>query len=120
DAPTDLYTRVLPEEWRTYFADLDIEDILDVLMRKSIDEFDIKGSKCPQSLRDFIREDRRHSLARDFEQKFPDLKSGKRKDPNGVEVNFRAMVSGMKPKKVHEVCKFHSITRKYTPNSVLG
>src|SRR5690606_18003221 len=66
DAPNDLYSRVLPEEWRTYFAEIDIEDILDILMRKSLDKIDINGSKCPESLRHFIREVRRHSLVRDF------------------------------------------------------
>ncbi|PGH01099.1 hypothetical protein GX51_05414 [Blastomyces parvus] len=81
----DLYTAVLPQEWRDFFAHHDIGAILGLLMREDIErllqdithrnergEDDVGGSwregpvHPPESLLRYIHEIRRHCLQREF------------------------------------------------------
>ena len=41
----DLYSRILPQEWRDFFAETEIMDILDLLMRENIEELPVEEQK---------------------------------------------------------------------------
>src|ERR1700712_1697987 len=41
----DLYTRILPQEWRDFFVDHEIMDILDLLMRENIEDLPVEEKK---------------------------------------------------------------------------
>ncbi|OOQ85657.1 hypothetical protein PEBR_25626 [Penicillium brasilianum] len=106
----DLYTTLLPEEWRAFFEHHDIHDILQLLLREDIGPLRANatngdasagvrtwkdGAFPPQSLLDYIHQVRRLSLRREF-----DLAASKKtKLPRHVAV-------GMKTKKEHEVKYF--------------
>ncbi|KAI4683537.1 uncharacterized protein J4E88_004713 [Alternaria novae-zelandiae] len=105
----DLYSHVLPQSWRDWFKTRDIMDILDLLMREDLSQFDVKrepsentwrdGSAPPEELLDYIRTVRKHLLARDF----PPPNSGI--EPQKATIS-RHIATGMKVKKVHEVDNF--------------
>ncbi|KAL1959420.1 hypothetical protein VTO42DRAFT_2223 [Malbranchea cinnamomea] len=119
----DLYSTVLPEDWRQFFEKHEIGDILDLLLREDIeplrlgktqstngpleedpgagDTADTKawrnGPFPPDGLLEYIYQIRRHSLKREFTPR----NSNASKIPRHVAV-------GMKPKKCHEVQHFSS------------
>ncbi|KAF2743254.1 hypothetical protein M011DRAFT_410965 [Sporormia fimetaria CBS 119925] len=106
----DLYSTILPETWRTWFKDHDIMDILDLLMREDLGQFDVKdppsaasiwrgGPAPPEDLLDYIRTIRRHLLVRDFPM--TESTGGAQKSTIA-----RHVAVGMKVKKVHEVDNF--------------
>ncbi|KAI9761988.1 MAG: hypothetical protein M1835_008096 [Candelina submexicana] len=117
----DLYSVVLPEAWRTWFCEHKIEDILDLLMREDLTQFEETGdsyenglevqeqsytwrggSRPPSSLLMYVRDIRRHSLDRTFRKAEPSsIAQGKK--GSGLARNVAV---GMKPKKVHEVQNF--------------
>ncbi|KAF3479411.1 uncharacterized protein GIQ15_06387 [Arthroderma uncinatum] len=127
----DLYTTVIPEDWREFFARHEILDILDLLMREDITPFlnaDINirgednenlsdsstwrdGPQPPRSLVEYIHTIRRHSLLRDFApaDEQPDINRpvGKKRIPYHVFI-------GMKPKKCHEVENFSKYVASLT------
>lgn len=81
-------------------------DILDLLMREDLTQFDNKamhiwrdGQAPPQELLAYIKEVRKHLLARDFPPANSDLKPHKASIPRHIAI-------GMKVKKVHEVDHF--------------
>ncbi|KAJ5176887.1 uncharacterized protein N7482_002764 [Penicillium canariense] len=103
----DLYTTLLPEDWRAFFEHHDIHDILRLLLREDIEQLrsgaadgDTNegvrmwngGAFPPQSLLDYIHNVRQFSLRREFKSSTPN----KTKLPRHVAV-------GMKTKKKHEV-----------------
>jgi hypothetical protein len=105
----DLYTQVLPQEWRTYFKSVEIFELLDLLMRENLEQFqsqnsdiksgseemghfnDGKKSSPPQSLIQYILDVRKHLLNRDFKPNTSNRKMD------------RKIAVGMNVKKVHEV-----------------
>ncbi|KAL1875975.1 hypothetical protein Plec18167_005236 [Paecilomyces lecythidis] len=112
----DLFTTLLPEDWRKFFEQHDIQDILHLLMREDIDPLrerisqlsngvseestNSEGGKWkggplpPVSLLDYIHQIRRFSLRRDF-------------TPSNTKGTIpRHVAVGMKPKKCHEVENF--------------
>ncbi|KAI9749897.1 MAG: hypothetical protein M4579_006691 [Chaenotheca gracillima] len=115
---SDLYSSVLPEAWRQWFGEHEIEDILDFLMREDLRQFechssvsngDSKGTYSsqspsnwrgkrwpPEDLCDYVRSIRKHGLARSFKK--PDASNGGRRSHMS-----RSISMGMKPKKIHEV-----------------
>ena len=119
----DLYSSLLPQEWRTWFQCHDVSDVLDLLLRK--DSFEIEsmknldGSKLPSrpdhntseeiasrppvDLLDYILSIRKHALCRNFPKSTlpQDYKAqtASHRLPRHVSV-------GMKPKKIHEVENF--------------
>ncbi|KAH7396194.1 methyltransferase domain-containing protein [Pyrenochaeta sp. MPI-SDFR-AT-0127] len=105
----DLYSLVLPEPWRDWFKIRDIMDILDLLMREDLAQFDHKapgqhlvwrdGPAPPDELLQYIKDVRKHLLARDF----PPPKSGLKLQKPAIS---RHIAVGMKVKKVHEVDNF--------------
>ncbi|KAI5300059.1 hypothetical protein KEM56_002765 [Ascosphaera pollenicola] len=105
----DLYTTVVPEDWRIFFDQHTILDLLDLLLREPIDIYrnvqnshekqqqSYRGGPAPPAtLIEYIHQIRRHSLQRDYAPP-PDSKFGK--IPPHVAI-------GMKPKKKHEVENF--------------
>ncbi|KAJ5689220.1 hypothetical protein N7462_003612 [Penicillium macrosclerotiorum] len=107
----DLYTTLLPEEWRTFFNDHDVHDILRLMLREDISPLRENteenknasestrtwngGAFPPRTLLDYIYNVRRLALQREFT---PDY-SNKTKLPRHVAV-------GMNKKKAHEVQYF--------------
>ena len=108
----DLYSTVLPQEWREWFQLHDISDILDLLLREDAAVLQRLGAtdakNCfskwrnapipPGSLLDYIIAIRTHALRRDCS---PPLSSKSSSDPLP-----RHVAVGMKPKKIHEVKHF--------------
>lgn len=101
----DLYTTVLPQEWREWFDLVPIDDILELLLRLDIEGLQKQPRETtepfqnvplpPQSLLDYISTVRKHLLGRDFSPFSDDIADL----PRHVAV-------GMKPKKIHEVVNF--------------
>ncbi|KAK8209171.1 hypothetical protein M8818_003866 [Zalaria obscura] len=108
----ELYSVVLPEEWRAFFRQHDVMDVLDLLMREDVENLNStsteqwrNGPVPPESLISYINTIRRHSLRREFS---PIAHSGKR------EKLARHVVQGMNVKKVHEVDHFTRYVEKLT------
>ncbi|KAK2763003.1 hypothetical protein FQN53_007390 [Emmonsiellopsis sp. PD_33] len=110
----DLYTTVLPEEWRVFFAHHEIGPTLDLFMREDIHvlqgmvEKQRNGTEIgwrdgpapPASLVEYIHQIRRHCLQREFTpQSQSEQQNGRESIPSHIAV-------GMKPKKSHEVANF--------------
>lgn len=105
----DLYSIILPQSWRDWFKYRDIMDVLDLLMREDLGQFAPKegetrvswrdGPSPPDDLLDYIKDVRKHLLAREFPPRGSDLKPQKAALP-------RHIAMGMKVKKVHEVDHF--------------
>ncbi|KAI5780937.1 methyltransferase domain-containing protein [Geopyxis carbonaria] len=96
--PADLYSAIVPAEWRPFFDAHEIDDILDALMRTPLDAL---PADTPESLVEFIKQTRVHDLKREFtpvEDTVP--------TPDGLEW---ALNAGMRPKKVHEVANFAAL-----------
>lgn len=95
----DLYTTVLPQEWRDWFEEVVIEDVLELLLRADLQE--LKNAKqsrwedVPQSLLEYVATVRQHCLSRRYDR-----------DTRKVPEMPRHIAVGMKPKKVHEVSEF--------------
>ncbi|KAF1989991.1 hypothetical protein K402DRAFT_325512 [Aulographum hederae CBS 113979] len=116
----DLYSTVLPQDWRLWFRDQDVMDILDLLMREELDHFgpaaqsddaedtDNPNSKWrsglapPLSLVDYIQSVRAHSLSHSY------------KPPKRSPSLARHVAVGMKVKKVHEVSHLASYVNNLT------
>lgn len=117
----DLFSTLFPEDWREFFDQHAIGDILDLLLRENIEplrrssvsneneNFDEprggkettwrNGPVPPQGLLEYIRQIRRHAFRREFTPKTDNSRAPIGKIPHHVAV-------GMKPKKVHEVENF--------------
>ena len=120
----DLYTTLIPQEWIDWFAEKDIQHILDLLMREHLETSSndgrvtpSPGSKTlsegakldngvkrtsPATLVRYIRTIRKHTLARVV------YSSGRVSNPGSSKNHglARSVVVGMKPKKIHEVGNF--------------
>jgi hypothetical protein len=113
----DLYSLILPQSWRDWFKERDIMDILDLLMREDLAQFDQtkgessgswrNGSPPPEDMLQYIKDVRKHLLARDF----PPPGSGLA--PQKATIS-RHIAMGMKVKKVHEVDNFARYIDKLT------
>ncbi|TGZ80611.1 hypothetical protein EX30DRAFT_332139 [Ascodesmis nigricans] len=99
DEPEDLYSAVLPEPWRAYLGKLEMDEVLELLLRTPVDQF---SADVPDDLQWYIKEVRDHSLRREFARVEESKRAMKETRP-GTE---RALYAGMKPKKVHEVEHF--------------
>ncbi|KIW18192.1 hypothetical protein PV08_02480 [Exophiala spinifera] len=97
----DLYTYVLPQDWRDWFELVSIDDVLDLLMRADLSKFKSGSVQTesipspPQSLLEYIDTVRTHSLRRDF-----------RPVSDNIADMPRHIAVGMKTKKAHEVTNF--------------
>jgi hypothetical protein len=105
----DLYATILPQSWREWFKTRDIMDILDLLMREDLTQFEQRdeqdnqvwrnGTAPPDELLQYIKEVRKHLLGREFPPRASGLKPQKPAIPRHIAL-------GMKVKKVHEVDNF--------------
>lgn len=103
----DLYSRILPQEWRDFFIKHEIMDILDLLMREDLDsigEVWRDGPAPPLSLLEYIRGVRKHLLNR-----VPNSSQCSRnRAMKPTQKLARHVAVGMNVKKVHEVGIFSS------------
>lgn len=124
----DLYTTILPQEWRDWFHLHDLQDILDLFMREdlthfqqpltSVEEKARGGAKFtsshksatwrghsmpPGGLIDYIKSIRMHSLDRKF---LPAIDSHRLDKTHKNTRLARNIAVGMKTKKIHEVENF--------------
>jgi len=100
----DLYTTVLPADWRDWFARVTIDDVLELLLRRDLNirQFDAgndgpcseRGYTPPESLTAYVDTVRKHCLQRQFAPARDNITM-----PRHISV-------GMKPKKIHEVTNF--------------
>ncbi|KAL8955312.1 MAG: hypothetical protein Q9183_006698, partial [Haloplaca sp. 2 TL-2023] len=109
----DLYTSLLPSDWRQFFETADMAEILDLLLRNDLNLYGesevsslasksamgdseyCKGPRPPGTLIEYIKCVRSYSLDRDTRR------SEAVRSANG---NLSRQVTvGMKPKKIHEV-----------------
>lgn len=111
----DLYSVVLPQEWRTFFRAHDIMDILDLFMREDLSIFTREsethwrdGPLPSKDLVQYITDIRRYSLSRDFTP-ISHNSSGKKSQKLA-----RHVAVGMKVKKSHEVDHFARYVEKLT------
>ncbi|KAI4140650.1 MAG: hypothetical protein L6R39_005704 [Caloplaca ligustica] len=110
----DLYTTLLPEDWRQFFDTLDVPHLLDLLMRIDLDLYPTSegatslergstrwhsGSVPPPTLMEYIKLIRQHSLDRSVNASKEMYTSA---SDNGLG---RPVAVGMKPKKIHEVAR---------------
>jgi methyltransferase family protein len=126
----DLYCSIIPNDWRAWFETVEIDEILDLLLRRELQDLtdengngppdgvhtvDKKESQSwvhsslppPRSLINFVTKVRRHCLVTDYEAlNIPD-RPRKGKFENGVYTpSSHAMTAGMNAKKKHEVVNF--------------
>ncbi|KAK4996418.1 hypothetical protein LTR66_003972 [Elasticomyces elasticus] len=110
----DLYSVVLPQEWRDFFGKHKTMDILDLLMREDIESFSLfdgeiqsqswrSGPSPPHSLVDYIQNIRKHCLRRDYTC-----------DRKKIGKLARHVATGMNEKKLHEVQNFADYVEKLT------
>ena len=118
----DLYSTLLPEDWRVWFLLHDVSTILDLFMKEDDDSLELlkrskvtlhaakqstnstwRGGPCPPiSLLEYIQAIRRHALNRDFRP----LDASAVPSSVGASSLPRHVAVGMKPKKIHEVENF--------------
>ncbi|KAI5290545.1 hypothetical protein KEM54_001233 [Ascosphaera aggregata] len=116
----DLYTTVVPEDWRVFFDQHAVLDILDLLLREPIEPYSRGNEKNfngianhqsyrgglapPPTLVEYIHQIRRHSLRREYTPPPRDVQFGS--IPAHVAI-------GMKPKKKHEVEHFSQFVNAF-------
>lgn len=127
DPPDDIYTKILPADWRDYFERLTIDQVLDVLLRREDVNTNNTATttnnttttteepQIPPSLAEFIYNVRSHMLVREFRPRWAGSeeevdgarklrKQRRRGEVLGEEEEvLRRLTVGMKPKKMHEV-----------------
>lgn len=92
-----LFRLLLPPDWQKFLLEADSMALVDFLLRDDLDspKATEQGSVPPQSLLDYVRAVRKHTLNRDFTPRNAHLPA----------IDRRATL-GMKPKKAHEVAHF--------------
>ena len=99
-----IYDRILPQEWRDFFAGRDIMDLLDLFMREDLAQLsdpDVEagwrgGHAPPESLMAYLKDVRKHSLQRGVNGSQCTINRKQKKLSRHVSI-------GMSVKKVHEV-----------------
>lgn len=111
----DLYSQVIPQEWRVFFAQHEIMDILDLFMREDLEIMPAKpgwrnGPSPPQTLIDFITTIRTHLLDREPTTS----QCARNRAMKPTQKLARHVSVGMNVKKVHEVGLFASYINNFT------
>ncbi|KAI7075789.1 hypothetical protein KC327_g4120 [Hortaea werneckii] len=114
-----LFERILPQEWRDFFAQCEVQDVLDLLMSENLDQFETndrwqRDSRelplPPKSLLEYIATVRRHLLIREA----GGSQCGRNRALKPTQKLVRDVAVGMSTKKVHEVGLFaHYINQNY-------
>lgn len=108
----DLYTTVLPKEWRDWFDQVSEDEVLDLLLRQDLARYaDLQQSNDqydsghlphpPESLLAYVKTVRKHCLRRDFVPV-----SGETSTATAAASMPAHIAVGMKTKKIHEVANF--------------
>ena len=117
-----LYERVLPQEWREFFSQIEVQDVLDLFMTQDLDQFgsDATSDRVgrqenvwqraperhlpvpPQSLVDYVATVRRHMLLRSP----GGSQCARNRALKPTQKLVRDVAVGMNVKKVHEVGLF--------------
>ncbi|CAK4034082.1 Hypothetical predicted protein [Lecanosticta acicola] len=111
-----LYSKVLPQEWRDWFAQREIMVILDFLMREDLSCFESgevswrNGPLPPASLLEYVRTVRRHLLSREP----GGSQCSRNRAIKPTQKLARQVAVGMNVKKVHEVGLFASYIDRLT------
>ncbi|QGA16449.1 hypothetical protein EYB26_004116 [Talaromyces marneffei] len=116
----DMYSTLFPEDWRNFFHEHDLYDILDLVLTDDLTPFRLptgagwktqeegdkwkNGPLPPHSLLNYIHDIRRLSLRRDFTSKVP-------KNTSAIP---QRLAIGMKDKKLHEVEHFSKYVDSFT------
>jgi hypothetical protein len=93
-----LYDTVLPAPWRDYLMDIPTMSLLDLLIRLDLTDLTSLPRELqtpPESLLEYIKNIRRHSLNRGYKPR-----------PLNQKTLPRHVAVGMVPKKIHEVANF--------------
>ena len=110
----DLYSTILPLEWRQWFDSISVPDLLDLLLREDLHLFSPahfpaqswRGSAIPpRSLLQYVQDVRRHTLIRDF-RPLP-------AESQRLELSYKVAL-GMNVKKKIEVESFSRFVEKLT------
>ena len=114
----DLYSTLLPSDWKEWFHNVEISDVLDLLLREdSIKLESMRHQKLdrssaqplydchlpPPTLLDYILSIRKHALDRSFVKHRPTKNTNSNKGERDIP---RHVSVGMKAKKIHEVQSF--------------
>jgi hypothetical protein len=112
-----IYDRVLPADWRKFFAKTDIMNVLDLLMREDLSHFSVQdgsdvgsniswrnGPWPPTSLIEYIAKVRKHLLIRESGK----TQCYRNRAMRPAHKLSRFVALGMNVKKVHEVGIFAS------------
>jgi hypothetical protein len=111
----DLYSRVIPQDWRAFFNEHDVLNVLDLLMREDLPELgsgsapgDESGQKWrggplpPPSLLEYVQNVRKHLLLRQPASS----QCSRNRAMKPTQKLARHVAVGMNVKKVHEVGLF--------------
>ncbi|KAK4565971.1 hypothetical protein LTR86_003820 [Recurvomyces mirabilis] len=105
----DLYSRILPKDWRDFFAQHEVGDILDLLLREdvkdlwnAVGETWKDGVAPPESLVTYIETVRKHFLLRHVKSS----QCARNRAMKPTQKMARHVAVGMTIKKVHEVGLF--------------
>lgn len=113
-----LYSKILPQEWRDFFAHHHVMDLLDLFMRDDLKEFvnDGYGEEWksgpvpPRSLLDYLRKVRKHLLTRTP----GGSQCSRNRAMKPTQKLARHVAVGMTVKKVHEVGLFAAYINQLT------
>lgn len=101
----DIYSCILPPEWRDFFQQHEMMDLLDLFMREDLEQFTQRGGSDgrwrggplpPKSLLEYLEEVRMHLLDRS-------VTSSRCRQNRTQKKLARQVTIGMNVKKVHEV-----------------
>lgn len=113
----DLYSQILSQEWRDFFAQHQIMDVLDLLMREDLQDFvNLEpdswrdGPVPPQSVIAYIANVRKHLLNRQPSS----TQCARNRATKPTQKLARNVAVGMNIKKVHEVGLFASYISNLT------
>ena len=110
----DLYSAILPQDWRLWFDSVSVPDILDLLLHEDLRLFSPSSSPVkswrggaipPHGLLQYVRDVRRHTLVRDFKSLHVETR--------GLNLSYKVAL-GMNIKKKMEVESFSQYVEKLT------
>lgn len=119
----DLYTELLPEVWRSWFATRSITDLVDLFVREDLEQFEAAagddgrskdwrgGLPPPAPLVQYLQRVRMHLLGREFTSPKRPEGNGMAKKSSGIPIQIS---SGMNAKKIHEVEHFARYVNQLT------
>jgi hypothetical protein len=102
----DLYESIIPKDWQEFFAQRDIGQVIDFLLRDDLST--LQHPQPPPSLLEYTKAIRKHCLDSSF-RPLPPYSSPLGQQPHGngaPRINDHVLYTGMSGKKRHEVTNF--------------